>query len=105
MLLLANACPAPGPLPSPGVGVCTLSTTRQALPVSDPTIASKVHQTLDIHPNFTAAITFNYDATIYNLADRSNIIISEIITATIVFDVCPVKNLAGRGTPYTMDIG
>jgi hypothetical protein len=48
-------------LTGPCVGACALAAQRQTTSMTDATVATEVHQTLDIHRNFAAQIAFNFE--------------------------------------------
>ena len=51
----------PRTFPRACIGTSALSTQRQAATMTNATVRAEVHQTLDIHRNFTSKITFNFE--------------------------------------------
>jgi hypothetical protein len=47
------------PLAGTSISTCTLTTARQALAMTHTAITTKIHETLDVHRDFTTQITLN----------------------------------------------
>ena len=58
-----------GALAGTSVGVRALTADRQALAMAQTTVATEIHQTLDVHRGFAAQIAFNRDVRINVFAD------------------------------------
>jgi len=57
----------------------TLATDRKAAPVAQATVATKVHQTLDIHRCFAPEIAFDLVIPIDQLADLHDLCVSQVL--------------------------
>jgi hypothetical protein len=58
-LFLQCRCTLARTLASAGIGTRTLTTHWQTTAMAETTVATDVHQTLDVHRGFTAQVTFN----------------------------------------------
>jgi len=70
-----------------GVGVRTLTANRQLTTVAETAIATKIHQTLDVHRNFTAKIAFDHIVAVNPFADLENFVIGQLVDATLGRDL------------------
>ena len=70
-----------GPFTGTGVGGGTLSMNGQALAVTQATVATDVHETLDVHRNFAAQVAFHLVALFEFLTDFVQFFSGEIIDA------------------------
>jgi hypothetical protein len=64
----------------------TLPAYRQPFPMSQPSIAAKIHKPLDIHRHFAPQITLNFVLTVYDFPDFGYILISNGICFGIDVD-------------------
>ena len=58
-LFFQRCCGLAWSLAGTGIGSCTLTTHGQTTTVAETTVATDVHQTLDIHRGFTTQIAFD----------------------------------------------
>jgi hypothetical protein len=61
-----------------------LTTNRQRTTMTQTAVAAKVHQTLDVHGNFTTQVTFDAVFSIDSFTDLKYFSIRQLIYATIV---------------------
>ena len=76
----------------------------QALAVTQATVATDVHETLDVHRNFAAQVAFHFVALFEFLTDFVQFFSGEIIDAASPVDARSVKNFQGRYTADAVDV-
>jgi hypothetical protein len=76
----------------------------QALAVTQATVATDVHETLDVHRNFAAQVAFHLVALFEFLTDFVQFFSGEIIDAASPVDARSVKNFQGRYTADAVDV-
>src|SRR5690606_38297486 len=69
------------------VGVRTLTTNRQAAAMTQTTVATEVHQTLDVHGHFATQIAFDLIVAVDRLTDRENFGVGQLMNALVVRNV------------------
>jgi hypothetical protein len=68
------------------------------------TVASKVHESLDVHGYLGPEITFHFVVRVDDLSDGVHLCICQIIGFRVPTDAGLIENLLGRGAPDTVDI-
>jgi len=104
LFALADDGPARS-LSSAGVGVCALSANRQTPAMAQPTVASEIHQALDVHGNFGAQIAFDFIMGVDDLSDGVDLGFRENIALGIKVDTRLLQNLLRRRPADTVNIG
>ncbi len=79
-----------------GVGVSALTANRQATTVAQATVATQIHQTLDVHCHFAAEVAFHAVIGVDNFAQLLHFIIAELVHA---LRFCNARGLADFGSP------
>jgi hypothetical protein len=72
-----------------GVGVGSLTATRQPAPMTEPAVATEVHQPLDVHVDLTTKVAFDLEVLVDALADLLDV---GLVAITVCFR-------PGRSTP------
>src|SRR3954469_3071075 len=75
------------PLAGAGVGVGALTADRQALAVTQTTVAAEIHQPLDIDGNFTPQIAFDHIVTVDHFTDLEHFLIAQLRYPAVFRDV------------------
>ncbi len=87
-----------------GVGLGTLTTNRQAATVTQAAIATQVHQTLDVHVDFAAKVTFSGE--LCNFATQLfDLLVGQILDLCRRVDPGGGANGLRRGATNTVDVG
>jgi hypothetical protein len=87
MFLSAPAhCAALRTLAGAGVGVGPLTATRQAAPMAKPTIATEVHEPLDVHVDLAPEVTLDLEIQVDALADLLDVVFVEIVGSLALRD-------------------
>jgi hypothetical protein len=63
-----------------GVGVGSLTATRQPAPMTEPAVATEVHQPLDVHVDLTTKVAFDLEVLVDALADLLDVGLVEIVS-------------------------
>jgi hypothetical protein len=99
-LFLQCGCALARTLAGTGIGAGALATHRQATTVTETTVATNVHQALDVHRGFAAQVTFDGELT--NLvANFLQIGVGQVLHLFGVFNAACLANLAGAGATDT----
>ena len=61
--------------------------------MTDATIATDIHQALDVHLNLRTEITFNFVLSTDNLTDSSSLIICPLAHLQVAVDTCFIQYL------------
>jgi hypothetical protein len=88
-----------------GISLGPLPAYRQALSVPQSAVAAKVHQTLYIHGDVSAEITFDPAFFVNLLSDLSYFGFGQIISPGINIDSGRSENLLGSRLSYPVDVG
>src|SRR3990167_9605954 len=88
-----------------GVGVSALTADRQALAVTQTTIAREVHEALDVHRHFAAKIAFHGVLGVDRFADLKDLCVRKVGHAAGVFNTQLVGDLLGLVCANAMDVG
>src|SRR5712691_9384803 len=91
---LARAC----------VCVRTLSANWQRTPMAQPSVATDVHQTLDIHLNSLAQVALNLALRLQNCSNSAQFILIQIFDARVEIDGRFVENRVRARAANTVDI-
>jgi hypothetical protein len=84
ILFFAHCCATPGAFSGPGIRFGSLSIAGKSATMTAAPVASKVHQSFDIHGDFAATITFNDMIVLNNDPDSVNVIATQIVTVHLV---------------------
>gem|GEM_PF-4806801 len=77
----------------PRVGVRALTTTGQTASVPQPSVATDIHEPLDVGHDFTAQVAFNLVLSFEFFTQDVDIITSEFITVLGPINTCVIKDL------------
>jgi hypothetical protein len=78
---LFPACSATtGPFTGTGIGLGPLSATWQSHAVTTTTITTEIHETLNVHGNFTSTVTLYHILFFDNFTESVNIVTVKVIT-------------------------
>jgi hypothetical protein len=58
--------------------MCTLSAYRQASTVTQPSVTSKVHESLDVHGDIAPQVAFHHIVTIDDFANLQDLLIGQL---------------------------
>jgi hypothetical protein len=103
LLLLASDSLARA-LAGTSIGTGTLTTARQALAMAQATIATKVHQTLDVHRDFTTQVTLDRELG-YLVTQTFHVCIGDIFDLRVTTDTRSVTDFLCAGPTHTIDRG
>ncbi len=82
-----------------------LAANRQVLAVTQATIAAQIHQTLDVHRNFTAQVALDGEVGVDVLANGQHFGVRKLIHATRTVDVQGFADLLSKERTDTGDVG
>jgi hypothetical protein len=74
--------------------VGSLTATRQTAPMTQPAVATEVHEPLDVHVDLTTKVTFDLEVLVDAFADPLDVGLVEIVSTLALRDTRP-----GRSTP------
>jgi hypothetical protein len=89
----------------PGVRPSSLSTYRQAHPVTTTSVATDVHQAFDVHGFPTAQVTFDLIVTFDGFPQTGDIGITQIFDAGVGVHASFGENFLGAGRTDAIDVG
>jgi hypothetical protein len=92
-------------LTGPCVGACPLTANWQTTTMAQAAIAAQVHQTLDVHGNCPAKITFNHKVTIDHLTNLTYFHVAQFVDPTRPINIDLLANLLGMMAPDAMNVG
>jgi hypothetical protein len=104
VLLLLTSDRAGRALAGARIRVGTLTPNRQALTMTQAAIATKVHQTLNVHRDFTAQVTLYRIVPINHFADPGQFVFPKLIHALGGFDGAFAQNLYRSGRANACDV-
>ena len=88
------------------VSVGALSTDREALAVTEATVAANIHQTLDVHVALTAQIALNHELGVVDvLTDCIDFVFRKILNTGVNIDVALIADLGGGSAADAVDVG
>jgi len=93
------------PFPGAGIGFCPLASYRQTSTVPETTVATDVHETLDVGVHLGAQGTFCLEIGLDQLPDIGYFLIIPVLDLFVDIDSEFLKNELGTGIAYTEDIG
>src|SRR5262245_5915851 len=93
-----------GSLAGAGIGMSSLSTDRQTSSMTQPTIAAKVHQPLDIHGHFASQVTFDQVVTVDHFANLQDFLVGQLRHTTLAGNADLVHNFTGLFRSDSMDV-
>ena len=89
-----------------GIVLRALSANGKPQTVTNPTVATDVHQTLDVQLNRRTQLSFDFVTFAGNdVTDGGNILIAPILHLEVVTDLCFLKDRASGTSSNTVDIG
>jgi hypothetical protein len=68
------------------------------------TITAEIHESLDVHGDLGAQITFDFELRVNDLPNGVHLCIRQIIGLCVPTDAGRIENFAGRGAPNTIDV-
>jgi hypothetical protein len=69
------------------------------------TVASKVHEALNIHGDLGPEVALNLVMRVYDLPDGIHLSVRQVIALGVPADACLIENLLRSGPPNTIYIG
>ena len=93
ILALSSHCTALRTLAGARVGVSSLAATRKAAPVAEPTVATEIHQSLDVHVDLTTKVTFDLEVLVDAFADPLHIGFVELVSSLALWDTRSLANV------------
>jgi hypothetical protein len=103
-LLLSGDGPA-RPLVCPGVRVSTLTPDGESAAVPEATVASDIHETLDVHGYLCPEGALHLVTPLDLSPKEIDLVVRQILGATVGIDPAGLQNLSGPGLPNPIDIG
>jgi hypothetical protein len=95
---------SPGSLARPRIRACPLSPYGKALAMPEPTVQSQVHQSLDIHGDFTSQITFDLVLFINDPTDTGDLSLGKVVRLRVPVHTGLGQDLLRRGPPDPIDV-
>jgi hypothetical protein len=93
LLVLSSHCTALRTLAGARVGVSSLAATRKAAPVAEPTVATEVHEPLDVHVDLATKVTLDLEVLVDALTDLFDVCVVEILGAFALGDTGELADL------------
>jgi hypothetical protein len=81
-----------------------LSADGEPLAMTQPAIATEIHQPLDIHRDLSSEISFNRIVSIDEFADTQYLVVGQFVHPPLKRDSHPTAYLKGFSAPNTMDV-
>jgi hypothetical protein len=78
-----------------GIGVGALPVNRETFAVTQATVATKVHQALDVESDVAAQVAFDLERRFKDVADASDFIFADVVGALFRIDLGGRQNLQG----------
>lgn len=75
-----------------GIGLGALSTDRKTFPVTQATITTQIHESLDTHGNLAAQVPFNLAVTVDFIAQAGDFGFGKLVRAGVLIDLCGGKD-------------
>jgi hypothetical protein len=63
--------------------VCSLTTNRQRAAMSQPSVTTDVHQTLDVHLDTFAEIALNFTLRFEDASDTTQLVLTQVLNAGV----------------------
>ncbi|EJX04439.1 hypothetical protein EVA_07453 [gut metagenome] len=82
-----------------------LTTNRETMTVTYTTIATDIHQTLDVQLNLRTKVTFNLEFSTNDLTDLSCLVVSPILHFDISVNASLIQDFSRATTTYTINVG
>jgi hypothetical protein len=92
-------------LTGPGVGMSALTTDRKTPAMSQASIASEIHQSLDVHTNFSAKVSLHLILAIKDLTDLGYFHLSQPIRIHARVETDFLHDFTGSISSYPVNIG
>jgi hypothetical protein len=73
--------------------------------VTDASVAADLSETLDVHGDFTAKITFHQACSFHNVLDACDFLVGKVTYARVRVDISTRKDLVRCRSADTIDIG
>jgi len=91
-------------LSGPGIGFGALASDRQTSPVPQSFIRPQIHLSLNVESHFTAKVTFDHVAFIYNFPETNNLTLIEINDPDVRINIGLPDNSGSFGRPNPVNI-
>ena len=91
--------------PGTAVGPCTLTTNRQTLTMTQPTVTGNIQQTLDVHLHLGTKRTFHLELIGDDVTDGIQLIVIPLMHLLVKADARLVQDILGSAAAYTEYIG
>jgi len=95
----------PWTLTGAGIRVRSLSTRRKADTVTNTAVAADIFESLDVHGDFLAEISFDSAKLLDNLSDPLDFILGKILNLNALVNAGRFQNLSRSGTANAVNIG
>ena len=92
-------------LPRTGVVLGALTTDRETDTMTDPAIATDVHQSLDVHLDGRTELTLNLVFLIDEVTDKCHLLIVPVSDLDVVVDTALVEDFPGAAAADTINVG
>src|SRR5688572_9278537 len=89
---------------SAGICMCALSTNRQRTAMTQPSIASDIHQSLDVHLDSLPQVAFNFTLRFENRSDTAKFILIEVAYASAMVNSRLGQDRTCARTADTVDV-
>jgi hypothetical protein len=81
-----------------------LTATRQAAPMAEPTIATEVHEPLDVHVDFAPQVAFDLEVLVDALTDLLDVVLVEIVCSLALRNTRCRANVLRVMRPNPVDV-
>src|SRR5690606_17355089 len=86
------------------IGMRALAANRERTTVTQAAVAAKVHQTLDVHRDFTTQVTFNLVVAVNRFTNLKHFGVGELIHTTIEWDTDLLNDLSRKLRADAVDV-
>jgi hypothetical protein len=88
-----------------GIILCALAAHGQADTVTYATVATYVHEALDVELNLSAEVTLYLEIALYNLTNSCCLLVCPVFNFDVAVNSRALKNCVGCATADTVDVG
>ena len=81
------------PFPRARIGMGALPTDGKPAPVPESTVATQIHEPLDVYCHLAAPVALNAEISVNNLADAGDFGLAQFVDATLGRDAHPLANV------------
>jgi hypothetical protein len=96
---------SPRPFACPGVGVRPLSADREPAPMAHSAIRADLHESLDVHGNCLAQISFHHPVSLDDVSNAHRLVLGQVFHLGIEINPCLCANLGGAAFADPVNIG